>query len=126
MTDDFNQVLNSSRLSIIGNFNNRDNRRETHRLDQGEHSVMGYFSSNFKAKQALSQIRDLGFEIAQLDLVNNPGADPDSASALVSSLPRFAPDTRMEGSQPYLVTVVTNPERAPEVAKIMEEHGGYV
>ena len=124
MTDDLSQVLNSSRLSIIGNFNNRDNRREPHRLDQGEHSVMGYFSSNLKAKQALAQIRDLGFEIAQLDLVNNPGADPDSA--LVSSLPRFAPNTRIEGSQPYLVTVVTNPEKVSEIAKIMEEHGGYV
>ena len=87
---------------------------------------MGYFSSNLKAKQALAQIRDLGYEIAQLDLVNNPGADPDSASALVSPLPRFAPNARMEGSQPYLVTVVTNLERASEVAKIMEEHGGYV
>ena len=72
MTEDFSQVLNSSRLSIIGNFNNR---REPCRLDQGEHSVMGYFSSNLKAKQALAQIRDLGYEIAQLDLVNNPSAD---------------------------------------------------
>ena len=124
MTEDLGQVLNSTRLSIIGNFHNRDNRRETHRLEQGEHSVMGYFSSNQKARQALTQIRDLGFEIAQLDLVNHPGADSDSA--LVSPLPGFEPDTRMEGSQPYLVTVVTNPEKASEVAKIMEEHGGYV
>ncbi len=124
MNEDLSQVLNSTRLSIIGNFNNRDNRREPHRLDQGEHSVMGYFSSNQKAKQALTQIRDLGFEIAQLDLVDHPGADPDSA--LVSPLPRVAPNSRMESSQPYLVTVVTNPERASEVAKIMEEHGGYV
>ena len=124
MTEDLSQVLNSNRLSIIGNFNNRDSRREPHRLDHGEHSVMGYFSSNQKAKQALTQIRDMGFEIAQLDLVNNPGADPDSA--LVSPLPRVAPNTRMEGSQPYLITVVTNPERASEVAKIMEDHGGYV
>lgn len=125
MPDDLGRVLGPTRLSSLGDFNNRDHRRGTYKLDEGEHSVMGYFASNHRARQALAQIRDLGFEIAQLDLVARPGADIDSVMA-GSPAHAISRNSVIGGAQPYLVTVVTDSEKALAVAKIMEEHGGVV
>jgi len=123
MPERLNQFLNSTSRSITGNFPRRETAQQ---LNHGEHSVLGYFPSNARANKALAQIREMGFEIAQLNQFNHSVADTDSDySSSLTSL-TAAPNYRMEGSHPFVVTVVTDAERASEVAKVMEEHGGYV
>lgn len=96
--------------------------RENHAtLKEGERAVLGYFPGRTEASQAYEKIKAMGFEIAQLEPVKRNGL----RNNLEDDHPSFS-EYRMVGDYPFMVTVVTENERAPEVTRVMEDNGGYV
>ena len=134
--------------------------RREFKLQKGEQSILGYFPSSIKANQALQKIRNLGFEIAQLDRISqygvstspeqNPPTDgrafTQTGLSLTSSQTYPEVDQNEQlllaahpsvsgmasegyevaGGESFLVTVVADSARTPEVVRVIKENGGYV
>lgn len=135
-------------------------RHSEFKLKKGEQSILGYFPSSAKASRALRQIKNLGFEIAQLDRVSRYGVSvsPEqhspvdghalSQTGLSLTSSRTYPDAddneRLQpaalpsisgmssegyetyGGESFLVTVVAESARVPEVVQVIKENGGSV
>ncbi|NPV90922.1 MAG: hypothetical protein HPY50_09130 [Firmicutes bacterium] len=109
------------------------------KLNQGEQSVFGYFPSSTKAQKALQEIRNLGFETAQMDRVGlygstaNPQFNNPLTGGLGLSSAAHSPVSGMAaenygaaGGESFLLTVVADSARSPEVVRIIRENGGSV
>ena len=152
MVDRLERFISSS-SSIYGEGFNGSPRE--FKLNRGEQSVFGYFPSSTKAQKALQEIKNLGFEIAQMDRVGmygnttNPldggalsqaglslgssSALPDSTAServLLAAQPSVsgmaARDYGVAGGETFLLTVVADGVRTPEVMRIIKENGGSV
>ena len=118
-----------------------------------ERSILSYFPSSQKAKDAQTELKAMGVEVAQVDRISryptdigddlyNPLAGEissltnltqntavsDDAAVLMSSDPAVsgmsAEDT--VGGRPFILTAVTTEEQLEKAVQVIKKHGGLV
>lgn len=116
-------------------------------LNPGQRSILAYFADENSAQMAAARLKALGFSDIQIDTVSRfpygkasrgfkgslsslvIGQDYDrSLGVLLASDPSVSgmSSSDMAGSYPYLVTLVTENEKADSALNILREYGAYV
>ncbi len=119
-----------------------------------ERNILSYFSSSNQAQRAEAELKQLGYEVVQIDRIHRYPVGPldddlyNPLSGQVSSLTNQVLGTRlsddaailaasdpsvsgmsgdeMPGRYPFILTVVTGGKQVEQAVSIIKKHGGFV